>query len=138
MRFQWLLADPSPGESILLVPKPARYGLNLRGLLSYIVAKYKSYFSHGSRLVLVHARGTEDGTRRIAARMNPRKVSAKEEASVLKGGRQSDRRARAARTEHQIDSLLRRLPRTRDIFPAYGERKPVFESVIHRDRSARG
>src|ERR1019366_1934467 len=49
--------------------------LNLRFLRNYIVAKNESYFSHGSGLVLVPARGTEGVTRRVAARPNKRKVS---------------------------------------------------------------
>ena len=59
--------------------------------LDYIVAKHKSYFTHGPKLAVIHAGGAERVTRRDAACTNPTKVSAKEEASILKGGRQSDR-----------------------------------------------
>jgi hypothetical protein len=85
--------------------------------LNYIVAKDESYFSHGSGLVLVCTLIAEDVTRRVAGGMNPRKVSAQEEASVLKGRGQSEASARAARTEHQIEGLLCGAPRSRNIFP---------------------
>src|SRR3981081_3373285 len=91
--------------------------LKLRLLLNYIVAKHKSDFSHGSGLVLEVAALTEGGSRRDVRRVNPGKISAKEEASVLKGGRHGDRRASAARTEHQIDHIrILAVPRTGDIF----------------------
>ena len=64
--------------------------LELRFLLNYVVAKHESYFSHGSGLVCIHAIGAEDVARRVVDRMNPRKVSANEETSVLKSGRHSD------------------------------------------------
>src|ERR1017187_322184 len=111
---------------------------NLRFLRDYIVAKNESYFSHGSRLVWVHACGTEGETRREAARPNKRKVSANEEASVLKGGRQSGRPGRAARSVHQVHSLISDAPRARDIFPASCEREAVFEGVTHQECTALG
>ena len=103
--------------------------INLRlFLLNYIIAKHESYFSHGSRLVFVHARGAEAVARRVADRMNPRKVSPKEEASVLKGGRHSDRRTPAAWTEDQIDDIrIFGATRARDIFPAHRERETVLK-----------
>jgi hypothetical protein len=55
--------------------------------LDYIVAKHKSYFTHRPKLAVVHASGAERVTRRDTACTNPAKVSAKEEASILKGGR---------------------------------------------------
>ncbi len=67
--------------------------IKLLFLLNYIVAEHESYFSHGSGLVLIHAIVTKDVTRRGVAGMHPGKVAAKEEAAVLKGRSQSDRRA---------------------------------------------
>lgn len=48
-----------------------------------VVAEYESHFSHGSRLVRIHAR-------RDIAGMNPGKISAEEEAAVLEPGRHGD------------------------------------------------
>ena len=111
--------------------------LNLRLLLNYVVAEDESYFSHGSGLVLEVATFAEGIARRDAARVNPSKVSANKEASVLKGGRQSDRRARAARTEHQIDHIwIFGASRARDIFPAPCEREAVFEGATQQQRTA--
>jgi hypothetical protein len=63
---------------------------NLLFLSKYVLAKDESDFANGAELVRVVARGTEDETRRIAIRLNIRKVSANEEASLLKGGGRSD------------------------------------------------
>src|SRR5690242_14139614 len=103
-------------------------------LFHYIIAKQESYFRHGSRLVLVHACGTECVPRRDIACMNPRKIAANEEASVLKGGRQSHRRARATGTEHEVDHIwILGAPRTRDVFPAPRQREPAAERVTQQD-----
>ena len=64
--------------------------LNLLFFPKYVVTKYESDFTDGAELVGVLARGTEDETRRIVIRMNIRKVSAKEEASILKRGRRGE------------------------------------------------
>src|SRR5260370_20319985 len=101
----------------------------LRLLLHDVVAKDESDFSHGPGLVFVEARGTEAGARRVVAGMNPGKVSADEEASVLKCGCQSNRRARTAWTEYQVDRVLFIASRAGDIFPAHREREPVFEGA---------
>src|ERR1035437_4088135 len=89
--------------------------------LHYIVAKHEAYFADDPDLVVVHAQGTEDGTRREAARVNPPNVAANEEASMLKGRRRGERRARAAGTVEQIDRVLSGGSRTRNVFPAHGE-----------------
>jgi hypothetical protein len=44
----------------------------------YVVAKHEAYFADDPDLVVVHAQVTEDGTRREAARVNPRNVAASE------------------------------------------------------------
>src|SRR5258708_5426515 len=82
-------------QSTFLVPRPEEGNhppgrLNLRFLLRYVVAKYEAYFTHGPVLVLPQAAGTEDATRREVDRVNPRKVSAKEEPAVLKRRCHSD------------------------------------------------
>src|SRR5262245_18153437 len=115
------LIDPSPARPRALpnnsgsrgsrlkariVPKPLTLPLDIR-LRKYIVAKYESDMRDRASLVGIVTRGTEDVTWRVAARMSPGKFAAKEESPVLKGRRNGNRRARAARTEHQVDSLLR-------------------------------
>src|SRR5208282_4424726 len=102
-------------------------------LLDYIVAKHKSYFTHGPNLVVIQARGAEGVTGREAARMNIGNVSANEEPSKLEGGRHRDRSARAARTEHQIDRFLSGASRAGDVFPAPREREAMFEGVTQQD-----
>src|SRR5262249_43070267 len=89
-----------------IVPNPLTLPLELL-LPKYIVAKYESDFPDGAKLVGIVTSGTEDVTWRVAARMSPGKFAAKKESPVLKGRRHGNRRARAARTEHQVDSLLR-------------------------------
>ena len=105
-------------------------------LLDYIVAKHKSYFTHGPNLVVIQARGAEGVTGREAARMNIGNVSANEEPSKLEGGRHSDRSARAARAEHQIDRFLSGASRAGDVFPAPREREAMFEGATNQYRSA--
>jgi len=61
-----------------------------------IVAKHESIFTHGSKLTIVLAQRTEGVTRRGAADVDPGQVSAEEEATVLEGGRGSDRQAGTA------------------------------------------
>ena len=73
-----------------MAPKPLALLLNLLFLSNYIVAKYESDFTDGAKLGGVVTRGTEDKTRRVVIRLNKRKVSAKEEAPVLKSGRQRE------------------------------------------------
>src|SRR2546422_11679070 len=100
-----------------MVPKPLTLPLKLLFLPNYIAAKYESDFADGAELVGIVTRGTEDVTWRVAARMSPGKFTAKEESPVLKGGRHGNRRARPARTEHQVDSPLRKRARAGDIVP---------------------
>src|SRR5690349_16290788 len=78
---------------------------DLRFLLGHVVAEYESEFSHGPELILVQAFGTEHGARRVAAGMNVSDVPTEKQTSVLEGRRHSERRARTARTEHQIDDI---------------------------------
>src|SRR5262245_15215671 len=99
------------------------------------VSKNKSYFAHGPWLVVIHACGSEDKTRRRVNRVHPRKVSTKEESFVLEGGCQSERRARAAWTENQVDCLVVGAPRAGDVFPARHKRETVFEGVIYQERA---
>src|SRR5579872_4243527 len=93
----------------------------LRLLFGDVVAKDESDFSHGAGLVLVEAGGAEAAARGVVAGMNPGKVAANEETAVLEGRGQSDRRARAARTEHQIHRVVFIASRAGDIFPAHRE-----------------
>src|SRR4051794_20438911 len=83
-------------------------------------------------LVCIRARRTEAKTRRVVDCVNPGKVSANKEASVLNGRRHCERSARAARPENQVDSLLSGASRTRDIFPAPGERYAVCEGMTQQ------
>src|SRR5262249_679913 len=82
------------------------------------VSKNKSYFANGPWLVVIHACGSEGKTRRRINRVHPREISTKEESLVLEGGCQSERRARAAWTENQVDCLVVGAPRAGDVFPA--------------------
>src|SRR5215510_11274526 len=82
------------------------------------VSKNKSYFANGPWLVVIHACGSEDKTWRRVNRVHPRKISTKEESFVLEGGCHSERRARAAWTENQVDCLVVGAPRAGDVFPA--------------------
>src|SRR5262249_53760863 len=82
------------------------------------VSKNKSYFANGPWLVVIHACGSENKTRRRVNRVDPRKIPAKEESFVLEGRCQSERRARAAWTENQVDCLVVGAPGACDVFPA--------------------
>src|ERR1035437_3028676 len=106
--------------------------------LHYVVAKHDAYFTDDPERVVVHAQGTEDGTRREAARVNPRNVAASEEASGLKSRRHGKRRHIAAGTVQQIDRVLSGGSRTRNVFPAHGEREAVFEGMTQQYLTAVG
>src|SRR5579864_5858917 len=112
--------------------------LNLRLLLDYIVSKNESNFGHGPGLTFERAALAEGITRRDIAHVNVGEVSAEEEAAILKGGRHCNRRPLTARTIHQIDGTLSQRPRAANILPAHGQRKTVFERVIHQDRTTGG
>src|SRR4051812_47398647 len=70
--------------------------------------------------------------------MNPGKIAPNEKASVLEGGRQRARPAAAARTEDQIDRLIRNAPGALDIFSPPRKREAAFESVADQDRPSVG
>src|SRR5215831_9653477 len=99
------------------------------------VSKHESYFADGPWLVVVHPCGSEDKTWRRVDGVHPRKISTKEESFVLEGGCQSERRARAAWTENQVDCLVVGAPRAGDVFPASHQRETVFEGVIYQERA---
>ncbi len=46
-------------------------GPELWFLLGYIVAKHEAYFTHSPKLVVIQARGAEDGAFRVAAGVHP-------------------------------------------------------------------
>src|SRR5215475_1597931 len=85
-------------------------------LLRNVVAEDKSYFGHGARLVCVHTVRAKSETGRGVDCVDPRKVAANEETAVLKGRCKGERRARATRSEYQVDRILRSASGTSDIF----------------------
>src|ERR1035441_5611205 len=70
--------------------------------------------------------------------MNIGKVSANEEASMLISRCDRDRRARATRTEHQIDSLIGDAARAGDVLKTERKREAVLERTTHQYRTAVG
>src|SRR5579862_1694074 len=107
-----------------------------RLFFSYVVTKDEAHFRDAANLVGVGARPAKGGTRRIAARVSPRNVAAKEQPAILKGGRRGERSARTSGAEQQVDRLIGGAPRGGEVFNARRKREAMLEGPAYQQRSA--
>src|SRR5215469_16361228 len=103
----------------------------MRLFFRYVVTKDESDFGDAANLVGIGAGFTKGSARGIAAGVCPGNVAAKEEATILEGGRRGDRGAGAAWAEHQVDGLVGRAAGSRDVFHSSWKREAVFKGVAN-------